>query len=139
MIKSVNYSNAVITGGIWKEKQKMVRSTSIHAIYDRFAETGRFDALRFDWKEGMPNKPHIFWDSDVAKWIESAAYLTALKKEPKLEKEIDRLVDLIEKNQCEDGYFNIYFTTIWCVSTCSHNRKYVFTFCLVKSTCTSEL
>jgi len=110
MIKSVNYSNAVITGGIWKEKQKMVRSTSIHAIYDRFAETGRFDALRFDWKEGMPNKPHIFWDSDVAKWIESAAYLTALKKEPKLEKEIDRLVDLIEKNQCEDGYFNIYFT-----------------------------
>ena len=25
--------------------------------------------------KGMPNKPHVFWDSDVAKWMEAAAFL----------------------------------------------------------------
>ena len=29
-----------------------------------------FDALR----ERIANEPHIFWDSDVGKWIEAAAY-----------------------------------------------------------------
>ena len=112
MIKSVDFSKTRITGGFWKKKQDMVRKTTVNAVYDRFCDTGRFDAFKFDWKEGMPNKPHIFWDSDVAKWIEGAAYLTELKREPRLEKIIDKTVDLIEKNQGEDGYFNIYFTVI---------------------------
>ena len=28
-----------------------------------------------DYKEGDEIKPHIFWDSDVAKWVESASYI----------------------------------------------------------------
>ena len=76
MIKSVDFSKTRITGGFWKRKQDMVRKTSIKAVYDRFCDTGRFDAFKFDWKEGMPNKPHYFWDSDVAKWLEGVAYLT---------------------------------------------------------------
>ena len=58
----------------------------------------------------MENKPHYFWDSDVAKWMEGAAYLIAQEYDAELDKKIEMLVDLIEKNQCEDGYFNIYFT-----------------------------
>ena len=112
MIKSVDFSKTVITGGFWKQKQDLVRKTSIKAVYDRFCDTGRFEAFKFNWKEGMPNKPHIFWDSDVAKWIEGAAYLTELKREPRLEKIIDSTVDLIEKNQDDDGYFNIYYTVV---------------------------
>ncbi len=111
-IKSVNYSDTVITGGLWKEKQKMLRDTTVYAVYDRFKDTGRIDAFKCDWKEGQPNKPHYFWDSDVAKWIEGVAYLTKLKKEPKLEAMADEIIDNIEKNQGEDGYFNIYFTVV---------------------------
>ncbi len=112
MIKNIDFSNTKITGGFWKQKQDMVRRTTVHAVYDRFVDTGRFEAFKFNWAEGKPNKPHYFWDSDVAKWVEGAAYLISQKREPKLEKTIDDLVDLIEKNQCEDGYFNIYFTHI---------------------------
>ena len=44
-------------------KQKLIEEITIYAT-DRFKETGRFDAFKFDWKEGQPNKPHCFWDSD---------------------------------------------------------------------------
>lgn len=111
-MEHIEFKNTKITGGFWKKKQDMVRNTSIHAVYDRFADTGRFDAFKCNWKEGKPNKPHYFWDSDVAKWIEGASYLISLKREPKLERIIDKTVNLIEKNQGEDGYFNIYFTVV---------------------------
>ena len=111
-MRTVHFSKTDITGGFWKKKQKLIRDTTVYAVYDRFAETGRFDAFKCDWKEGMPNRPHFFWDSDVAKWIEGVAYLTMKKREPKLERIVDEVVELIDKNQGEDGYFNIYFTVI---------------------------
>ncbi len=109
MIKTIDFANTKITGGFWKEKQDMVRRTTVMAVYNRFCDTGRFDAFKCCWKEGMPNSPHYFWDSDVAKWIEGVAYLTELKREPKLEKLADATIDLIEKNQQPCGYFNIVF------------------------------
>lgn len=112
MMKTVDFSQTKVLGGFWKQKQDMVRKTTIYAVYDRFVETGRFDAFKCDWKEGTPNRPHIFWDSDVAKWMEAAAYLIRTKREPKLEKIVDGVVDLIAKNQGEDGYFNVYFTVV---------------------------
>ena len=111
-MERINFKNTEITGGFWKKKQDMVRKTTVYAVYDRFVETGRFDAFKFDWKEGMPLRPHYFWDSDVAKWIESASYILAKHRDAKLEKIIDKTVDLIAKNQGADGYFNIYFTVV---------------------------
>lgn len=98
-----------LTGGFWREKQDLIRKTTIWNVYKRFKDTGRFEAFKMNWKEGMPNKPHFFWDSDVAKWLESVAYLTKEHPEPELEKIVDEVVDDIEKGQLEDGYFNIYF------------------------------
>ena len=111
-MKFIDYFNTSIDSGIWKEKQDLNRATTIYSVYDRFKETGRFDAFKCDWKEGMPFKPHIFWDSDIAKWLESVAYLTKTKREKELEVIVDKTVDLIEKNQDENGYFNIYFTVV---------------------------
>ena len=59
------------------------------AVYNRFYDTGRVSAFRCDWQEGQPKKPHIFWDSDVAKWIEGAAYLIEKQPDAKLEALID--------------------------------------------------
>lgn len=108
----VGYDRTEITGGFWETQQKLVRDVTIDAVYDRFGETGRFEALKGDWKEGMPFKPHIFWDSDITKWIEGTAYY--LRKEPDaaLEAKIDVLVDRMEKLQTEDGYLNTYFITV---------------------------
>ena len=110
MYKNIDFTKTEITGGFWKKKQDMVRKTTVHAVYDRFAETGRFAAAKCNWKEGEPNRPHIFWDSDIAKWMEGAAYLTHLKRDPKLEKLIDETVDDFAANQWEDGYVSTYYT-----------------------------
>ena len=71
--ESVDYSKVRIENGFWHERQKLNRETTLYAVWDRFAESGRFDAFRMNWREGQPNRPHIFWDSDVAKWMEAAA------------------------------------------------------------------
>ena len=105
--KGIDYRCIDILDGFFEKKQKMLRESTVWAVYERFKETGRFDAFACD--KNAPIKPHIYWDSDVAKWIEGVAYLTKVKKEPELEKIVDHVVDLIEKNQLENGYFNSYF------------------------------
>ena len=114
-IKTVDYSNTKITGGFWREKQDLVRRATVHAVYDRFKETGRIDAVKCDWRKGMAEemKPHHYWDSDVVKWIEGVAYLTREKREPELEAICDEIIDNFAKNQWEDGYVSSYYTTLF--------------------------
>ncbi len=107
--KHVPFENVEITGGFYREKQKLNKNVTLGCVYDRFFETGRIGAFEMDYKEGEPGRPHYFWDSDVAKWIESAAYILQKERDPELEAKIDHLVDCIEKNRMADGYFNIYF------------------------------
>ncbi len=111
-LRQIPFSEIQITGGFWKKKQEMARKATVRAVYDRFAETGRFDALKCDWTEGKPNKPHFFWDSDVAKWLEGAIYIQQTHPSARLQKKIDTTIDTFLANQGEDGYFNSYFTTV---------------------------
>ena len=111
-ICAVTLENIDITGGFWYEKQKLIREVSMQNIYKRFEETGRFEAFNFTWREGEENKPHVYWDSDVAKWIEAVGYLSMKKREPELEKIVDSVAERIEKNRMADGYFNSYFGQI---------------------------
>ena len=100
-----------LTGGYLFEKQELNRKTTIHAVYDQFDQTGRIGAFDFTYD---PNKedsvrPHIFWDSDVAKWIEGAANILKKHPSPELEAKVDSIVEKIKLHQWEDGYFNSYF------------------------------
>lgn len=52
----------------------------------------------------------VFQDSDVAKWIEAAAYALAAGENPELEKAVDEVIELYGESQHEDGYVNSYFT-----------------------------
>lgn len=105
----IDFSDVKITGGFWKQKQDMIKNTTLMAVYNRFSETHRFDALKCDWKEKGEYEAHIFWDSDVAKWIEGAAYVLSEKRNAELERLIDEAVDNIADNADENGYFNSYY------------------------------
>ena len=70
-----------IAGGFWAERQKINAEVTLHSVYERFLETGRFEALKC---EKSDKEKHFFWDSDVAKWLESAAYLLARKEDAKI-------------------------------------------------------
>ncbi len=113
-MKNIDFRNVKINDGFWKAKQEMCMNSTVKAVYDRFVDTYRFEALKCKWKEGDEEKakPHFFWDSDVAKWIEGVAYILQQNDAPELEEICDNAVDNIVNNADENGYFNSYFLVI---------------------------
>ncbi|MCL2060029.1 MAG: glycoside hydrolase family 127 protein, partial [Oscillospiraceae bacterium] len=109
---AISYRDVRITGGFWKRWQDAAAAGTIPAIYDQFTLTGRFDALAHKWRANEPHKPHIFYDSDAAKWIEGAAYSLYFRPDPETEKRIELLIDLIETGMSPEGYFNSYYQTV---------------------------
>ena len=108
-MNNIEFSDVKITGGYWKARQDINCSVTLKAVYDRFNETGRFEALKCDLRDGDTNIPHIFWDSDVAKWIEGASYILYSEKNDQAVEIIENAIDLIIKNSDENGYFNSHF------------------------------
>jgi len=111
-IHNVDFADIRLSKGFWLNRHNINADVSIGAVRDRFADT-RFDALKFEWEEGK-EKPHIYYDSDTAKWIEGVAYVLAVnrQKHRELEKYVDDLIKYIVKNQADNGYFNSYFQQV---------------------------
>jgi len=108
----LSLNHLTIDGDFWAERQAVNRSTTIPIVYGHCKTTGRIDAFKLDWKPGMPNLPHHFWDSDVAKWIEAAGHSLATHPDSELEAQADHVIDLIADAQQDDGYLNVHFTVV---------------------------
>ena len=104
-MKSFDYRQVDLTDGYLASKEELNRKITINAVYDRFYDSGRITAFEFNSKE-----VHYFWDSDVAKWMEGAAYILAKHPDEALQAKVEELIDDIAAHQGADGYFNIYFT-----------------------------
>ncbi len=117
-IRHIPLKNVRITDAFWSPRQRLMTDVTIpymekilrdevpgaeksHAISNfRMAageETGEFFGM-------------VFQDSDVAKWLEAAAYSLALKWDDALSCRVDDMVALIGRCQQPDGYLNTYFT-----------------------------
>lgn len=96
----------------FSERIRTNNDVTLPANIRKCRETGRIDAFRLNWKEGMPNRPHIFWDSDFAKVVEGMALSLMLYPDPEREKQLNEFVDLIVSAQQKDGYLNTYFTVV---------------------------
>ena len=105
-MENFDLKSVKLTDGFWADRQEKNRTVTMDAVYDTFYKTGRFEALKCQKKE---EKTHIFWDSDVAKWLEAAAYLVYRTGDADIRKKYDAAVDDIVKSQRPDGYFNSYF------------------------------
>ncbi|OGV36289.1 MAG: hypothetical protein A2X48_13335 [Lentisphaerae bacterium GWF2_49_21] len=103
----VDFSNVEIRDSFWSPRLDTNRKNTIPTVYAWSEKTGRIDAWK--WKPGMKNKPHHFWDSDVAKWIEAAAYSLEKNPDKNLERQIDHVVDLMGAAQLKDGYLNSFY------------------------------
>ena len=51
----------------------------------------------------------VFQDSDVAKWLEGVAYALEVRPDAELEERADKVIEIIEKAQQDDGYLNTFF------------------------------
>ena len=106
------FSQVSIDGGFWGPRLETNRKITLPIEYQQCKETGRLDAFKLDWKPGQLPVPHIFWDSDVAKWIESASYSLASHPDPQLDAQLDEVIALIASSQQPDGYLNSHFTAV---------------------------
>jgi DUF1680 family protein len=111
-LNPVVLNHVAIKGGFWGARVETNRTATLPIEYDQLKKTGRLDVWKLDWKEGQQPRPHIFWDSDIAKWIEAAAYSLSSHPDPGLEQLIDQAIDLMENAQQPDGYMNTYFTIV---------------------------
>ena len=108
-----HFLNAEIVDGFWKPVLDANREVSLRTIYEQMEKTGRIDALHVLWKpDGDVPKPHRFWDSDITKWIEAAAYAVGQKYDAELDKQIQYLIHLLEEQQQPDGYLNSYYLAV---------------------------
>ncbi|MFL5591669.1 MAG: glycoside hydrolase family 127 protein [Ktedonobacteraceae bacterium] len=96
----------------WTPHLQVNREQTLPLIYQISQETGRIDNFRLSWKPGMEPTPHIFWDSDVAKWIEAASYSLGTDPNAELEAKVDEVISLLVAAQQPDGYLNTYFTVV---------------------------
>jgi uncharacterized protein len=107
-------------GSFIAKKRDVVWETTVHSQLDQLKKTGRYDGFKLGWRDSFKPDPnlwmnsdfHVFWDSDIAKWIEGACYFLREQQNQEIETAVTELVDMIGKAQQPDGYLNIHFTVV---------------------------
>lgn len=116
--KSVPLQQVKLDDSFWSEYVRLVREVVIpyqyEALHDRIPGVEPSHAItNFRIAAGREQGEFhgfVFQDSDVAKWLEAAAYSLAIHPDADLESKVDEIVDLIAEAQQPDGYLNTYFT-----------------------------
>ncbi|RYP60198.1 hypothetical protein DL769_008222 [Monosporascus sp. CRB-8-3] len=105
---------------VLRARRRIFARTGARAQLRQLRDTGRYDAFRLRWqpeydvdRDRWPCPPPVFWDSDVAKWLEGACYLLAAGPyDPEVDAAVRELAAMIRSAQQEDGYLNVYFTVV---------------------------
>ncbi len=111
-LSPVAFNRVKISDAFWAPRMAVNREVTLAAQYRQLQDTGRIEALSLQWKPGEEPKPHIFWESDIAKWVEAASYSLATHPDPELEALLDQVIARIASAQQEDGYLNVFFTVV---------------------------
>jgi hypothetical protein len=53
------FSAVRVTSSFWKNRVRAARDGALPAMYKQMKDTGRWDCLRLEWKEGDPKKPYV--------------------------------------------------------------------------------
>ena len=112
-----------VTDGFWGRYGKLVRDVVLpyqeDALNDRIEDAEKshcIENFRMAAEKLRTGKCDgefygmVFQDSDVAKWLEGAAYALAQHPDAELERRCDEIIELIGEAQHKDGYLNTYFT-----------------------------
>lgn len=108
----VPFTRVTIDDVFWSPRMAVNRNVTVPMQYRQLKSTGRLDALKLEWKPGQEPVPHIFWESDIAKWIEAASYSLASHPDPNLTGMVDEAIGLLEHAQQPDGYLNVFYTLV---------------------------
>jgi uncharacterized protein len=115
----VPLANVLIEDRFWAPRLEVNRKRGLAYQYEQLRAVGVFDALDLSRPAGplpIPNStdslvtPVMWWDSDVAKWLEAACYSLATHPDAQLEALVDQVIAKLAGMQQSDGYLNSYFS-----------------------------
>ena len=117
-IRALPMRKVRITDAFWSSRQRLMTDVTIpymeRILRDEVPGAEKSHAIsNFRMAAGEESGEFygmVFQDSDVAKWLEAAAYSLALGDDPALSARVDDVVALIGRAQQADGYLNTYFT-----------------------------
>ena len=115
--------------GFWKNYKNLIKDVVLDYQYlvmldeaDIEIEREREDAslpgersqaiTNFKIAAGLMDGEHYGWwfqDTDVYKWIETAAYILEQYEDVELKQKVDDVIDIIEKAQDESGYLTTFY------------------------------
>jgi DUF1680 family protein len=99
-------------------RRRTIARATIRTQLSQFKQTGRYDCFELKWhdtydeKSDWPVPKHLFWDSDLAKWIEGACYFLSETYDGEIDQAIKYMVDTIRSAQQDDGYLNLHYTVV---------------------------
>ena len=117
-LKSIPLKSIQINDAFWNRYTDLVTSKILpyqwDVLNDRVKDAEPSHCIRnFEIAAGRAKGEFygfVFQDTDLAKWIEAAAYSLAYHDDQTLMEKVDWAVDLIGDAQQPDGYINTYFT-----------------------------
>jgi DUF1680 family protein len=111
--QSVPFTKVKIDDAFWRPRLEVLNNVTIKTCLTQCDETGRIS--NFAKAAGLMEGEFegiYFNDSDVYKVLEGAAYLLMSNRDPELESETDRIIELIAAAQESDGYLCTYYTLV---------------------------
>ncbi|KAI0114487.1 hypothetical protein GGR51DRAFT_577502 [Nemania sp. FL0031] len=115
----VLFPQTTFTGpSLLQARRETIQQVTVKAQLKKLKETGQYECFNLKWqpiyedKSRWPSPPPVYWDSDVAKWIEGACYMLTEQYDAEIDAAVRELVQMIRDAQQEDGYIDVYFTVI---------------------------
>ena len=112
-----------IQDGFWQRWRDLIGEATLVHEFEEMRADGHLDAMLLDprmhrgraladpWAEAGYWGGSVFWDSDLAKWLEAASARLEQTRDPALEARVDEIIGLFERAQRPDGYVNSHILT----------------------------
>jgi uncharacterized protein len=121
--QSLPRSHVTIHDGFWKRWRDLVGETTLAHQFEEMRADGHLDAMRLErrmhrgreladpWTDAGYWGASVFWDSDLAKWLEASSARLEQTRDATLEARVDEIIGLFEQAQLPDGYVNSHILT----------------------------
>jgi len=106
----VSFDHVVVRDAFWAPRMETNRRVTIPLEFEICRTTNRWRAFDPGWKRGDKTARHRFWDSDVAKLLEAAAYEVARSNDARVRRLLQTAVAQVLKAAQPDGYLNTYYS-----------------------------
>ncbi len=82
-------------------------------IHQQLQQAGYFEGYKDEWKQhSRDGILHVYWESDISKWLEAVSYSLARHPDAALDALADEVIAFFTSFQQADGYLNVWFTQV---------------------------